>query len=235
MKKFSFDKKTTIALLFLFSAIIGYSQSEDTDDLESWKSVNLKYKLDKKWEFDFEGQLRLKNDISEISEYFGEFNAEYSVTKAFKLGAGFRYIWENDNVGAIQGYENHLRYHFDVSYKHKINDFSLKYRLRYQNKNELGVDDNANKHFRLKTSLGYNFKNWKLDPKLSAEIYHHSETGEEDGFDKYRLTLGTEYKFKKSGTIGLFYRIEKELNETIPETTNIIGLKYSYTFKNKKK
>lgn len=82
--------------------------------------------------------------------------------------------------------------------------------------------------------MGYNFNNWKLDPKFSAEIFNHFEEGKENGFDKYRLTLGTKYEFKQMGALGLFYRIEKELNETILETTNIIGLKYSYTIRNKK-
>ncbi len=227
-------KKHSYFITVLFFIVViptGFSQTEDTDDLEGWTAFNLKYKLNKKWSFDIEGQLRLKEDISEIDKYFGEFNAAYSISKGFKLGGGVRYIKENDNVGNVQGYEDHFRFHLDASYKHKINDFSLKYRLRYQNKNELGVDDYDNQHFRFKTSVEYNFKNWKLDPEISAEIYNHLEKGEENGFDKYRLTFGTEYNLKELGAIGIFYRVEKELNVSIPETTNIIGLKYSYTFK----
>ncbi len=224
-------KKNTIALLLIAITSIGFAQTEDTKDLESWNSINLEYKLNKKWSFDLEAQLRLKENASEVSEYFGEFNTTYSISKNFKLGTGFRYIRENDNVGNVQGYENHFRYHLDALYKHKINDFSIKYRLRYQNKNELGVDDYENQHFRFKTAIKYNFKNWKLDPEISGELYNHFEKDEKNGFDKYRLTLGTDYKIKNMGSIGLFYRIEKELNVSIPETTNIIGLKYSYTFK----
>lgn len=230
--KLNFNKQILL-LLLLIAFTTGFSQTVDTNDFESWSAINLKYKLNKKWSFDLEEQLRLKENISEISNYFTELNTTYSVSKKFKLGAGVRYIKNNDNVGKNQGYENYFRFHLDASYKHKINDFTLKYRLRYQNKNELGVDDYDNQHIRFKTAIGYNFKNWKLDPKFSAEIFNHIEKGEENGFDKYRLTLGTQYKFKNMGSIDLFYRIEKELNKTIPKTTNIIGLKYSYTFKNK--
>tara|TARA_R110001583_G_scaffold1670_1_gene12982 strand:+ start:1331 stop:2032 length:702 start_codon:yes stop_codon:yes gene_type:complete len=219
-------------LIMVITANISYSQNSD---LANWTTIELKYKLNKKWNFGIEEQLRLKEDISTIDEYFTQLNTEYSITKSFKLGGGFRYIRENDNVGKVQGYKNHFRFQVDASFKQKINDFSIKYRLRYQNKNELGVSnsegDYANQHIRFKTSIGYNIKNWKLDPEFSAEIFNHFETGKENGFDKYRLTLGTEYKIKKIGTLGVYYRIEKELNETIPETTNIIGLKYSYTFK----
>ena len=229
-----------IKILVVFTALLftSFSFSQDnTDDLASWTALNLKYKLNKKWTLNLEGQLRLKEDISEVDEYFSELGASYTLFKGFKLGTGLRYIRENDNVGNIQGYENHFRYNIDASYKHKIKDFSLKYRLRYQNKNELGVStsegDYAKQNLRLKTSLEYNFSNWKLDPKFSAEIFNRFGKDANNEFSKYRLTFGTEYKLKKMGTIGVFYRLEKELNITNPNITNIIGLKYTFTFKNK--
>ncbi len=225
---------TISILIIVITSNISYSQNSD---LANWTTIGLEYKLNKKWDFGLEEQLRLKENISTIDEYFTQFNTEYSVSKNFTLGAGLRYIKENDNEGNIQGYENHFRFNADVSYKHKINDFTLKYRLRYQNKNELGISssegDYANQHIRFKTSVGYNIKGWKLDPEFSAEIFNHFEKGEDNGYDKYRLTFGTEYKFKNSGKINLFYRIEKELNQSIPKTTNIIGLKYTYTINNK--
>ncbi|WP_406683097.1 DUF2490 domain-containing protein [Seonamhaeicola sp. MEBiC1930] len=226
--------KVFVSLTLLFMTSYGFAQ-DDTDDLASWTAINLRYKLNKKWTFNLEGQLRLKEDISEVDEYFSEFGASYSLFNGFKIGTGLRYIRENDNVGNIQGYENHFRYNIDASYKHKIKDFSLKYRLRYQNKNEIGIGtdegDYAKQNIRFKTALGYNFNNWKLDPKFSAEIFNRFGEDAVNGFSKYRLTFGTEYKLKKMGTIGVFYRMEKELNEEFPETTNIIGLKYTYTLK----
>lgn len=234
--KLNHTYKAVLVICLLFTTF-GFSQDDD-EDLASWTSLTLKYKLDKKWTFNLEGQLRTKEDISEVDEYFSELGTSYTLFKGFKLGTGLRYIRENDNVGNIQGYENHLRFNIDASYKHKINDFSLKYRLRYQNKNELGIStsdgDYAKQNLRFKTSLEYNINNWKLDPKFSAEIFNRFGKEEENEFSKYRLTLGTEYKLKKTGTIGVFYRIQKELNEDFPEFTNIIGLNYTYTFKNKK-
>ncbi|WP_166461178.1 DUF2490 domain-containing protein [Flavicella sediminum] len=232
-------KLKIILLLCVFSFGISSAQSsDDQQDLESWTSIALKYKINKKWEVELQEQFRLKENISVTDQYFTQLDGSYKVTKNLSLGAGLRYINSNDNKGNIQGYEQHFRYHFDVSFKHKINDFTLKHRLRYQNKNELGVSeaegDYAKKNLRFKSSVNYNFNNWKLDPKFSAEIFNRSEEGEENGFNKYRLTLGTSYKLKSAGEIGLYYRMEKELNESLPKTTNIIGLNYTYTFKNKK-
>ena len=91
--------------------------------------------------------------------------------------------------------------------------------------------DYAKQYLRLKAAVEYNFKNWKLDPKFAAEIFNRFENGDVDQYNKYRLTLGTDYKIKNFGKLGIFYRIEKDINEAIPETTNIIGLKYTYTIK----
>ncbi|MGB5419020.1 DUF2490 domain-containing protein [Algibacter sp.] len=235
MNNHKYNKLFYFSLLLLCMLFVKTSdaQSDDTNHLESWNSIGVEYKLNKKWSFELEEQLRLDEDITEIAEYFTQLGAEYSLMKNFKLGGGLRFIRENDNEGNVQGYENHFRFNVDATYKHKINDFQLKYRLRYQNKNELSVDDYANQQLRFKTGIEYNIKKWKLDPKFSAEIFNQIGQENDNGFKKYRLTLGTDYKIKNFGTIGLFYRLEKELNETIPETTNIIGLKYTYTIKNK--
>jgi len=226
-----------VVISLLFTSDI-YAQTDDSSDLAAWSSIGIGYKLNKKWSFGLEEQLRLKNNISEIDEYFTQLDGEYKVIKDFRLSAGLRYIRENDNQGNIQGYENHFRFNIDATYKHELNDFSFGYRLRYQNKNEIGISPNegdyANQNIRLKTSIEYNIKKWPLDPKLSGEIYNRFEkNGKNNGFSKYRITVGTYFKLKKLGKIKLFYRIQKELNVELPETENILGLKYTYTIKNK--
>ena len=226
-----------IPLMLMVALGFGQDESDDNSDFEAWTSIGLDYELNKKWSFGLEEQLRLKTNASEIDKYFTQLEAKYQVFKNFDVGGGLRYIRNNDNQGNIQGYENFFRFQLDASYKQKINDFTLKYRLRYQNKNELGVaaseGDYANQNVRFKAAVGYNIKGWKLDPKFSAEIFNRFEKGEDNGFNKYRLTLGTDYKMKKLGKISLFFRMEKELNVDFPKTTNILGLKYVYTIKNK--
>jgi len=222
---------TLLVITCLFSQN-NYGQDEDLNDWESWNSIGIKYKLNKKWSFELEQDLRLKENISEIDKYFTQLGVNYNITKKFRVGAAGRYISKNDNTGNVQGYENYFRLHLEALYKHKAERFSFGYRLRYQNKNELGVDDYANQHLRLKASVGYNIKNWKLDPEISGEIFNHFEEGEENGFDKYRITIGSEYNMKNYGKIKFYYRFKKQLNESFPETKNIIGLKYTYTIKN---
>lgn len=224
--------KLALLNIVLFTNL-NYSQTDGDKDWASWNTIGIEYELNKKWSFGLEEQLRLKENISEIDEYFTQLNADYKILKNFKLGGGLRYIRENDNQGNIQGYENFFRFNVDATYKHKLDRFTLAYRLRYQNKNELGVSSNegdfANQNIRLKSSIKYNVKNWSLDPKFSAEIFNRFQEGRDNGFSKYRLTLGTDYNIKNFGEIGIFYRYQKEINVDAPDTTNILGLKFIYS------
>lgn len=223
------NMKKYTSILILFMSIWTYGQeSAITRDLESWSSLNLIYKINKKWTMALQGQLRLENNSSEVDQYFGQLNLEYSPFKNIEFTGALRYIKKNDNTGNIQGYENHFRYHLDALYKSSLNRFKFKYRVRYQNKNELSVDDVSKQYVRFKTELEYNIKKWKLDPEISGELFHSVGAASDKQLEGYRLTIGTSFKVHKSAKIGVFYRFDKELNTTYPQATNIIGVKYTY-------
>ena len=205
-------------------------------DFETWTSAKVKLKPSKKLTFGLQGQFRLDNNSTELKGFFTELTGGYKLFKGMEIGLGLRYLNKNDNEGASQGNEHYFRYHFDASYKHKVARFSIKYRFRYQNRNEIGLSsaegDVNVQYFRLKTGVTYNIKNWKLDPVLSGEIFSkYEKDGYSNGFSDYRITIGTNYKIKKYGKIGMFYRLENEISSFYPKTTHIIRIKYTYTLK----
>lgn len=221
--------------LFLAISLISVSLFSQTEsDLASWTSVQLGYEVDDNWDLGLEGQLRLKTNISTIDEYFTEFSARRKLFKGFRLGLALRYIRENDDRGNIQGYENHFRFHLDANFKHRMGAIRLGYRLRYQNKNELGISpeegDFAVNRLRFKTGLEYKIKNWPLDPELTAELFSRFEKTESTELDKYRISLRTSYNLKKAGSLGVYYRVEGSIGKETPEYQHIIGLKYKYVF-----
>ena len=177
----------------------------------------------------------MKENASVVSGYFTEIESAYAITKHWKIGAGFRYIRNNDTKGKIQSYENFHRYHFDLKYQHDIKRFTLGYRLRYQTKSELGLSgadlDVPNQNFRLKVELEYNINKSDFTPSIAVQIFN---TIPESGgliFSKYRFTSGLDYKFKDAGKLGLFYLIDQQVNIDYPKTTHVLSLKYMYTFK----
>lgn len=220
------------SILLVFCIVPVFGQSETTD-INSWFVAAFEFEPANDLTIGIEGQLRLKEDISVVDQYFGEFNAKYKLPAGFRIGAGLRYIRDNDTQGNIQGYENHLRYNIDGSFRHKIERFSLRFRLRYQNRNELGISkDEGDIHreaIRLRTRIVYDIRKWKLDPSLAIEFFNRFRSRNYDnGFNKYRITIGTNYKVKKVGRFAFAYLYENEFNIVDPRSYHILKLGYTF-------
>ena len=207
--------------------------AQNNSDLEGWSSVGLNLKATKKLSFSVSEHLRSRNDISTVKNYFTQIKANYEVLKNFELGGGIRYITRNDDVGNKQGLESFFRYQFDASYTQKINKIGMLLRLRYQNKNQLGMSeeegDIAQEFIRARIGLGYKIKAVKLNVRLFAEHFNQPNNSKlEHTETRTRYTLKLSRKFKKIGAFTVFYGIqENNLNQ---EKTNksFIGFKYAY-------
>ncbi|MCG8573857.1 MAG: DUF2490 domain-containing protein [Flavobacteriales bacterium] len=233
-------KMNVLTFLFVLTACFQNGWSQEgytivTRDLESWSSVGLRFKPNKKFSLQYEQGLRLNHNSTIVDQLLSDLSMKIRPVKYLEFGAGFRYIKDR---GGNDLFDNDFRFNFDAAVRHKVDRFSFKYRLRYQNRNELGLSraegDNHKQYLRFKVGVNYNIKDWKLDPNLSAEIFRNLD-GTNGGFDNLRFTLGSAYDFKKFGKLGFYYRIERELGVTYPKTTSILGLNYVYTIKTKKK
>ncbi len=220
-------------LCFQFSLFCQDGYTYVSQDFESWNALSLNYKFNKKLKIGLEQGMRLNQNAGHFDQLLTEFNFSFKPTKYLNFGTGLRYIADHGNN---ESYAHDFRFNLDAAFEHKIKPLAFEYRLRYQNRNEIGVSNSEGDYFkqylRFKTSVKYSIKNWKFDPVFDAEIFRNMEryTG---GFDRLRLTIGTAYEFKNWGEISGFYRIESTLNESLSKTTFIVGLGYSFTLKSK--
>lgn len=222
-----------VAILILIST--KQLTAQESNDLEGWSAVQIDIKATKKLSFSVAEHLRYKNDISTLSNYFTQLETSYEIFQDFQIGAGVRFIKKNDDIGNKQGMESHFRYQLDALYQHEVKQLNLSYRLRYQNKNELGFSeeegDIAKEQLRFMLAIGYKLKPIRVVFKLKGELFSTISDGvEPKKIDRNRFTLLVSRKFKKIGKFSLFYRIQEDIN-TIEENVNksIIGLKYSYS------
>lgn len=228
------QKYFSFALIVFSILSVQMTIAQNNSDLEGWSSVGLNLIATKKLSFSVSEHLRSRNDISTVKNYFTQIKANYEVLKNFELGGGIRYITRNDDVGNKQGLESFFRYQFDASYTQKINKIGVLLRLRYQNKNQLGMSeeegDIAQEFIRTRIGLGYKIKAVKLNVRLFAEHFNQPNNSKlEHTETRTRYTLKLSRKFKKIGAFTVFYGIqENNLNQ---EKTNksFLGLKYAYT------
>ena len=231
MKKIS--KRLLHAVICIpFSSSLIYGQNNS--DLEGWSAVELDLKASKKLSFSISEHLRYRNDISSMKNYFTQVKVNYSLFKKLSLGGGVRYITKNDDVGNIQGNKYYFRYQFDASFNQKIvKNLVLSLRLRYQNKNQLGLSedegDNAIEYTRFRAGLETRLKPLKLNLKLFTELFNeHQGVDENNGFNRQRFTLKLSRKLKDFGTFGVFYALQDDTSRLVKNSKSIVGFKYTY-------
>ena len=229
---------TKASLVFVaFFILLSTKQlsAQESNDLEGWSALQIDIKVTKKLSFSVAEHLRYKKDISTLSNYFTQLETSYEIFQDFQIGAGVRFIKKNDDIGNRQGIESHFRYQLDALYQHEVKQLNLSYRLRYQNKNELGFSEEEGDipkgQLRFMLAIGYKLIPIGVVFKLKGELFSTiSDGAEPEKIDRNRFTLLASRKFKKIGKFSLFYRIQEDIN-TIEENVNksIIGLKYSYS------
>lgn len=217
------------ANLLLASFLFG----QETNDMEGWSSIELDVKANKNLSFSVSEHLRYRNDITTLKNYFTQAKVKYELFKNFEIGAGIRYITNNDDTGNIQGYEPLFRYQFDAIFSDKIDKVTVLFRLRYQNKNELGFSESEGdipvEYTRYRMGFDYQIKALKLNAKLFGEVFNEAKTTDSNGgFNRHRYTFRISRKFKNFGTVGMFYANQSDYSTNTKKNKSIIGFKYSY-------
>ena len=235
-----------VFMIFAFQFIAANSESELTSasifedepltpstykGLEGWAIAEVSLKITKKFSVDLAQHVRQKYDISLLDKYFTQVGFNYELFKDFKVALKGRFISDNDTEGNIQGIDSKFRYQTDISYKHDVGIVDLTYRLSYQNSNELGMPDIHNQYARFRTGINYKIKAIKTVVKIEGELFNQFQKDNQDnGNNLYRLTMKLNRTIKKNNEIGVFYRIQKDIDRIEPVDRKIIGLKYSHKF-----
>lgn len=230
-------KYLTVALLLLLVPFLRAQEDGAyyvSRDFSTWSKAAFELRMSKPWSISFSEQFRFQTNSSELDAFFTEFKTDYKFKNGLSFGGGYRFIVDKTDNKRMNDFEQ--RFHADVSYKFDVKRFKFEARLRGQSRDDLGenkVDDGdyARRALRLKLEAKYKIKKWKMDPVVSAEVFRENGKYVRANINKFRVTIGTSYDFKKAGEISLFYRIEKELNTLYPLSNNIAGFEYKFTYK----
>jgi hypothetical protein len=212
-----------VMLLMIHPAEVA-AQEADNSDVELWTGVALKHKWNKQHAIKLQHEYRFKDRAGVLDKDFTELEYKRKFSKGFSLALGARYSRTNDNEGKIQGTKERFRWQTDLGYKNEINRFSIGSRLRFQSRSDLFGDNPSVDVLRLKIVLGYNIRNWKLDPKLSTEFFRKSAA--EENISKMRVTIGTDYSMGRWGEIEFLYRIEEQF--AAQQNIGVWALRYVY-------
>ena len=223
-------RKTVIALmLFLTTAANVKAQS---DDFGIWTSVEAQKKVNKKLNFDIEGEMRTRDNTSEMSRWSIGAGVTYKLTKWLKASAGYVFLYDNNvrisyydetdkkviqglvNVGDPKkrgeywGERHRVNVSLTGSYSIGHIDLSLRERWQYTYRPEKTVDSRYN----------YYEEEWEDEP--------HTYDGK--GKNVLRSRLQAEYS-KKGMPFNPYASVEFFNAWSLDKTRFIIGTDYKIT------
>ena len=202
-------------MLIILFAGFSISAQEVENEFEYRTSVKLSYKPIKKLKINFVPEVRFKDNFS-VDRYLLETKLVYKPLKFLSLSGGYRFIV---NPRTEKDTEYLHRYEFSTTFKKDFDRFEPAIRIRYTNYADDDADDNF---LRYKAALGYNIKDCKLTPTISAELFHQLSTSD---VYKMRYKLGLEYKLFKKNYLGASYRFDYYLQENKNKHIFSIGYK----------
>lgn len=246
-------KKTIIMLMILLP--IGVKAQ--SDEFGTWTNVSLDKKLSKQFSLGTELELRTDNNLKNIDRWSAGISVDYRLAKWLKTSAGYTYLYDyhpevytyqddgdlNKRTMTYFGSRHRLNASLTASKDFGKLNVSLRERWQYtyrpeqENKRmdyqhaDLGytysVKGKATNIWRNKLQLKYKATSL-LQPYLYGETYVGGS-----GFDKLRLSLGTELKLSKQSSLNVGYVFQKVYDDTDDDygaNKHVLSIGYKYKF-----
>ncbi|MFA6618203.1 MAG: DUF2490 domain-containing protein [Candidatus Neomarinimicrobiota bacterium] len=205
--------KKTVIILSLFSMLFAVNTNKTEYRVEG----SLRVSLFKNVKFYLIPELRFNNNG--LDESLTEAELKYSPLKNLDLGLSYRLTMDHKSNKPTEYIH---RYSVFSAFEHEIGRFLPSLKIMFSNYNG---DNNLLNLLRYKANLEYDIPKLKVDPFLSAELFHQLENST---IYKIRYGLGADWRFIKDQSIGLSYKLDNYLNEN--KIKHIITLDYSYKF-----
>lgn len=202
-----------LVLCLLFIGTQVYTQDID-NDFEYRTSFKLSFKPLKQLKLNFVPEIRFNDDFS-VDQYQFEVGLVYKPAKILYLSGGYRFVVNSRDEKSTEYLH---RYEIGASLKKDFDRFEPELRFQFTN---YADDDIKNKYLRYKAALGYNIKDCRLTPTLSAELFQQLS---EKILYKVRYKLMLEYKVLKNNYIRASYRLDYYIHEN--KNKHIFSLGY---------
>jgi len=192
------------------------SQILIADEFELRNSVSYKIKLPNSLRLDLEQSIRSRGENLVFRQTFSEASLSYEPVNNMKIFVPLRYAIFKDKVKT--------RASFGGSYKVQLNDFSVRYKTRYQ----LGFEEQKDTEQVLRNKLYAYYKvSKRYKPFMSYEIFNPIDSKVEI-MNEYRVTSGLDIELRSKKSIKIYFQYKVEdLEKKDTDEMNIIGFSYS--------
>ena len=226
-----------------------------TDDFGIWAGATIEKKLSKKLSLGGELEFRSADNLKRVDRWSGGLSLDYKLTDWLKAGAGYTYLYDYHpesytyqddgdlNKRSMTYFGSRHRFNMSLTASKDFGKLNISLRERWQYTYR---PEQADKRMDYQHSdLGYSYPVkgmakhvWRnrLQFKYKASDllrpYISGETYVANGFDKLRLSLGTELKLSKQSSLNMGYIYQKAYDDDDEDTgqKHILSIGYKYKF-----
>jgi len=102
-----------LCVLFVFAGLAAKNVNSQEKDYGTWLSVDVSKEISKKLNLEFEEEVRIFKQFSEINRFATSMGASYSFNKNLKGGAGYTWIYHHDVNDSF--WDNRHRYYVQMT------------------------------------------------------------------------------------------------------------------------
>ena len=215
-----FKNKISTPQFIYFSLFFSLLSSEVIiEEDEAWGSIEINKSLPHKIQLELEQQFRSDDNFQNIYKMFTDVSLSYPLHSFVDISGKFRFILADD--------DKEKRYGISI----KVDPFDEFYIPSYKIKIQQDYNhDDEPENMVIRNKFTFNFPRvCSFKPHIYYESYHADE---DKGFeyDKYRLSTGIDLTLNSEYSFELFYIYKYEFKKKNDEVTNIMGLKFEYTY-----
>ena len=208
--------------LLLISSCFVFSQ-DMSQDFGTWTKIKSDFKINKKTSFTNKTELRTLDNSSQISQFYTQFSFNKKLNEKLSTSFAMRIRLLNKEYSYLLA----NRFHNDLTFKHKISDLYIYFRLRTQ----INFNLNNSNEFYERTRLKLKYKiNKKIAFYTYQELYFLLSPSERYFYDKTRFGIGIQYELNKKTDLEIKYLKINDINVENPSSLNVLGATVTIKF-----
>jgi hypothetical protein len=215
-----------VLALLLLSGIIHKKSAAQENDYGTWLSVDVSKSLTKKLDLEFEEEVRIFKQFSEINRFATSIGGSYSFWKFLKGSIGYTWIYRHDVNDSF--WENRHRYYLQLTGKVNAGRVKFSLRERFQStfidKDVKGFDYSPENYLRSRFQVAWDVKNSGLVPYGSGEVIYQLNNPDGNKVDNIRYTAGIDIPLSKKLSLDTYLRLSQEMNVKNPVNLYLIGI-----------
>ena len=186
------------------------STARAQSDAELWLFAGVKGDVGSGFGLGVNQQLRLNDDMSQLSTVLTDFYVSYDVTDWFRIQPTYRIGWARSRNRGLQIFH---RPQIDFRAKASFGEFRVSYRVRFQERIRWDRDDDTRHEHGLRNRISAEWKTESgLVPSAEAELFLDIAGDDGTEFYRQRFSIGCAYGFD-AHEVELGYRTDISLDD----------------------